>query len=353
MAGDTFGVETAELAKIEKDWRSVSRRMAELNEQLGQIKETLLTAASIDLAAAPLASLPGFGIAYQVLADVKEIAEVSKRLEESKKKLLGELAGDAEKIKKVKAEYEANEKKIEDALKKIHHRKRHDSPASPGHTGGGGGGGSTGGGGGNGGGGTGGGGGGSTGGGGGSTGAGGPAPAQGHGDGKWDTKGDWDAWSPGKHHTTTGAGVETAPDTSGLPGERKDIIDRALERVNHHIGYSQSATTNGYRDDCSGFVSAAWGLEPPGLNTYGLMGNNTAHEITKNDLQPGDALIAGDHTVLFGGWADKEHTKYIALEDNGSQGTVSHIIPYPYYSGDAAHESSMGKPYVPYRRNGL
>lgn len=349
MAGDTFGVETAELAKIEKDWHSVSRRMAELNEQLGQIKETLLTAASIDLAAAPLASLPGFGIAYQVLADVKEIAEVSKRLEESKKKLLGELAGDAEKIKKVKGEYEANEKKIEDALKKIHHRKRHDSPAPPGHTGGGGGGGHTGGGGGNGGGGTGGGGGG----GGGSTGAGGPAPAQGHGDGKWDTKGDWDAWSPGKHHTTTGAGVETAPDTSGLPGERKDIIDRALERVNHHIGYSQSATTNGYRDDCSGFVSAAWGLEPPGLNTYGLMGNNTAHEITKNDLQPGDALIAGDHTVLFGGWADKEHTKYIALEDNGSQGTVSHVIPYPYYSGDAAHESSMGKPYVPYRRNGL
>lgn len=347
MAGDTFGVEMAELAKIEKDWHAVSRRMAELNQHLGEIKETLITAASIDLAAAPLASLPGFGIAYQVLADVKEIAEVSKRLEESKKKLLGELAGDAEKIKKVKAEYEANEKKIEDALKKIKHRTRHDSPASPGHTGGGGGGG------GNGGGGAGGGGGGGAGGGSTGGGAGGPAPTQGHGDGKWDTKGDWDAWSPGKHHTTTGAGVETAPDTSGLPGERKDIIDRALERVNHRIGYSQSATTNGYRDDCSGFVSAAWGLEPPGLNTYGLMGSNTAHAITKDDLQPGDALIAGDHTVLFGGWADKEHTKYIALEDNGSQGTVSHVIPYPYYSGDAAHERSIGQPYVPYRRNGL
>ncbi|MFI2189247.1 hypothetical protein [Streptomyces sioyaensis] len=346
MAGDTFGVEMAELAKIEKDWHSVSRRMAELNQHLGEIKETLITAASIDLAAAPLASLPGFGIAYQVLADVKEIAEVSKRLEESKKKLLGELAGDAEKIKKVKAEYEANEKKIEDALKKIKHRTRHDSPATSGHSAGGSGGGGNGGGGA---------GGGSAGGGGGSTGggAGGPAPTQGHGDGKWDTKGDWDAWSPGKHHTTTGAGVETAPDTSGLPGERKDIIDRALERVNHRIGYSQSATTNGYRDDCSGFVSAAWGLEPPGLNTYGLMGNNTAHAITKDDLQPGDALIAGDHTVLFGGWADKEHTKYIALEDNGSQGTVSHVIPYPYYSGDAAHERSIGQPYVPYRRNGL
>ncbi|WP_406217757.1 hypothetical protein [Streptomyces decoyicus] len=342
MAGDTFGVEMAELAKIEKDWRAVSRRMLELNQQLGEIKKTLVTAAGIDLATAPLAQLPGFGIAYQVLADVKAIAEVSERLEENKKKLLDELAGDAEKIKKVKAEYEANEKKIEDELKKIKDRKKHEAPHSPGHTGGGSGGGGNGGGGGGG-----------TGGSAGGGGASGPAPTEGHGDGKWETKGDWDAWSPGKHHTTTGAGVETAPDTSGLPGERKDIIDRAMERVEHRIGYSQSATTNGYRDDCSGFVSAAWGLQPPGLNTYGLMGNDTAHVITKDDLQPGDALIAGDHTVLFGGWADKEHTKYIALEDNGSQGTVSHVIPYPYYSGDAAHERSIGQPYVPYRRNGL
>ncbi|MGW9428422.1 hypothetical protein ACWHA1_10725 [Streptomyces decoyicus] len=345
MAGDTFGVEMAELAKIEKDWRTVSRRMLELNQQLGEIKKTLVTAAGIDLATAPLAQLPGFGIAYQVLADVKAIAEVSERLEENKKKLLEELAGDAEKIKKVKAEYEANEKKIEDELKKIKHGKKHEAPHSPGHTGGGSGGGGNGGGGG--------GGGGNDGGSAGGSGGSGPAPTEGHGDGKWETKGDWDAWSPGKHHTTTGAGVETAPDTSGLPAERKDIIDRAMERVEHRIGYSQSATTNGYRDDCSGFVSAAWGLQPPGLNTYGLMGNDTAHVITKDDLQPGDALIAGDHTVIFGGWADEEHTKYVALEDNGSQGTVSHVIPYPYYSGDAAHERSIGKPYVPYRRNGL
>lgn len=132
MAGDTFGVETAELAKIEKDWHSVSRRMAELNKRLGEIKETLVTAASIDLATAPLAALPGFGIAYQVLADVKDIAEVSGRLEENKKKLLEELAGDAGKIKKVKAEYEANEKKIEDELKKIKDRKKdHDAPTPP------------------------------------------------------------------------------------------------------------------------------------------------------------------------------------------------------------------------------
>ncbi|MFG2222002.1 hypothetical protein [Streptomyces sp. NPDC048644] len=342
MAGDTFGVEMAELGKIEKDWQTASRRMKELNERLGEIKETLAKAAAIDLATAPLAHLPGFGVAYQVLADVKEIAELSARLEESKKQLLEELSADAEKIKKVKAEYEANEKKTEDDLKKIKDPEKGDHPTPQG-TGGGGGGGTGGGGGG----------GGTGGGGGGTGGGGGPAPAEGHGDGKWKTEGNWDAWSPGKHHTTTGAGVQDRPDTSGLPAERKDIIDRALERVEHRIGYSQSATTNGYRDDCSGFVSAAWGLKPPGLNTYGLMGGDTAHQITKDDLKPGDALVAGDHTVLFGGWADSSHTKYIALEDNGSQGTVSHVIPYPYYSGDAASEKAGGHPYLPYRRNGL
>ncbi|TSB19698.1 hypothetical protein [Streptomyces benahoarensis] len=335
MADHTFGVELAELDKIQHDWQSASKHMGELNQQLSDIKSTLVKAAAIDLAAAPIAQLPGFGIAYQVLTDVKEILQITERLEERKGLLLEELAEDAKKIKQVKDEYEANEKKIEDKLKKAKDAGKHDDSPPPGHHSGSGNG--TG----------------RTGDDDGGHGGGGPAPAQGQGDGKWKTEGDWDAWSPGKHHTTTGAGVETAPDTSGLPQERKDIVDRALERVNHRIGYSQSATTNGYRDDCSGFVSAAWGLKPPGLNTYGLMGSDTAHQITKDDLQPGDALVAGDHTVLFGGWADASHTKYVALEDNGSQGTVSHVIPYPYYSGDAAQERAGGHPYVPYRRNGL
>ncbi|WP_354641735.1 hypothetical protein [Kitasatospora camelliae] len=103
--------------------------------------------------------------------------------------------------------------------------------------------------------------------------------------------------------------------------------------------------TNGYRVDCSGLVSCAWGLPGPGLDTYGLMGSKISHRIDKEDLKPGDAMIMGDHTVLFGGWANKEHTRYIAIEDSGSQGCVSHEIPYPYYHGDQR--------YKPYRRNGV
>lgn len=343
MAKEQFGVQLEHLSQLQREWQAASDRVEEITQKLGETRAAIKQAAATDLGAAALvmgpALLAGIGTAYQVLESVREIASEADALAEIQEKLKTDLAADAAKLKTVAAQYAAVERKNHESMKK---QDKDDSvPTSPAHTGSGSGGSHTGGGGG-----------------GGGTGGGSSSPTKsssfdGQGDGKWKTTGDWDAWSPGKHHTTQGAGVIDAPDTSGLPGERKDIVDRALERINHRIGYSQSATTNGYRDDCSGFVSAAWGLDGPGLNTYGLMGSGVSHQITKDDLQPGDAMIAGDHVVLFGGWADSSHTKYIALEDNGSQGTVSHVIPYPYYSGDAAHERAMGKPYLPYRRNGL
>jgi hypothetical protein len=337
MAKEQFGVQLHHLTELQKDWHAASRRVEEISQKLGDVKAAIARAAATDLAAAAAvmgpALLAGLATAYEVLQDVREIEAEAHTLAEVQEKLKAALAADAAKLKTVVEEYAAVERKNHDEMKK--HDKGDSTPTAPAHSGGGGGGNSGGGGGG---------------------GSSSPTKSDSfdsQGDGKWKTVGNWDAWSPGKHHTSRGAGVIDAPDTSGLSDERKDVVNRALERINHRIGYSQSATTNGYRDDCSGFVSAAWGLDPPGANTDGLMGSQYSHQITKDDLQPGDALIAGDHTVLFGGWADASHTKYIALEDNGSQGTVSHVIPYPYYSGDAAHERSIGQPYLPYRRNGL
>ncbi len=78
--------------------------------------------------------------------------------------------------------------------------------------------------------------------------------------------------------------------------------------------------SDGYRQDCSGFVSMAWGL--PGnewtgsLDQYGV-------RIAKEELEPGDILLfhnlanpeKGSHVVIFGGWTDYTHTYYIALEE--------------------------------------
>jgi len=340
MGSDKFGVQMQELAKIQKDWHSVSERMNEMSKKLGKIEETIAKAVAVDLASSQLAGIPGFGIAFEVLKDAKDIAARASHLAATKEKLTKEIAQDAQKIKAVMSEYEAIEHKIEQELKK--HDKKHEKPKSPG---------------------------GSNGtridgtGKGGSKGGGhheqpkspgdhgGGGDLKDHSTGDWKTHTDsrgWDGWSTsGKRHPRNGEGkgVEARPKMDGLSDERKGILDRALDRAEHKLGYSQSSVTNGYRVDCSGLVSAAWGLKGPGLNTWGLMEPSVSHQIGKSDLKPGDAMISGEHTVIFGGWADAAHTRYVAIEDSGSQGCVSHVIPYPYYPGSG--------PYHPYRRNGV
>jgi hypothetical protein len=99
----------------------------------------------------------------------------------------------------------------------------------------------------------------------------------------------------------------------------------------------------GYRRDCSGYVSMALGLAGPGLNTSGLAARSTA--ISKVDLRPGDLLIntapnLRGHVVLFERWVDASMTRYYGYEQSGDAGTHHRIIPYPYF-GDY--------PMVPYR----
>ncbi|MFD7918222.1 transglycosylase SLT domain-containing protein [Streptomyces sp. NPDC059740] len=138
MAKDTFGFEMGELAKVEKDWRTASRRLEEMDKKLAEIAGTLAKAAAVDLASSQLATLvPGFAVAFEVLRDVQRIHETTQSLELRKRTLMAELSQDADKIKQVKAEYEATEKKIEEHLKKLKEQHRGKDPGSP-HTGSGG-----------------------------------------------------------------------------------------------------------------------------------------------------------------------------------------------------------------------
>ncbi|MGE7435314.1 hypothetical protein [Kitasatospora sp. NPDC001175] len=124
---DQFGYQIQELAKIEQDWRSVSERMTQLNQQIGQIRSTLERATAVDLASSTLAGIPGFGIAFEVLEDVKQIEEATKRLQADKERLTKEIGEGAEKLKAVKAEYQAIEQKIADELRKH----QHETPPPP------------------------------------------------------------------------------------------------------------------------------------------------------------------------------------------------------------------------------
>ncbi|SEQ33155.1 Cell wall-associated hydrolase, NlpC family [Streptomyces sp. yr375] len=131
---------------------------------------------------------------------------------------------------------------------------------------------------------------------------------------------------------------------------RADIIRRAKEWVSAQVPYSMSTYWyDGYRQDCSGFVSMAWNLPrnewTGSLNQYGT-------RISSEELQPGDILLfhnptdpeKGSHVVVFGGWTDYTHSYYIAYEQTRPT-TRRQATPYAYWSNSDR--------YVPYRYKGL
>ncbi|MFI0167602.1 hypothetical protein [Streptomyces sp. NPDC017095] len=118
---------------------------------------------------------------------------------------------------------------------------------------------------------------------------------------------------------------------------RAEVIDRAASWVGLGLDYSWTKTYQGYRQDCSGYVSMAWDLDTPGLDTTSFVPSGVASWIGKEDLKPGDALLndaagASGHIVLFDGWTDSAHTSYSGYEFTGT-GVHHRTIPYPYFSG--------------------
>ncbi|MEU9476799.1 peptidoglycan-binding protein [Streptomyces sp. NPDC048191] len=146
-------------------------------------------------------------------------------------------------------------------------------------------------------------------------------------------------------------GQPTSPDTAPIPATtRTQIINRAKTWVAAQVPYSMNDYwTDGYRQDCSGYVSMAWSLPSNewtgSLDQFGV-------KITKEQLKPGDILLyhnpdnpeKGSHVVIFGGWTDYTHTYYTVYEQTPPH-TRSQATPYPYWS-------NVDK-YVPYRYKGL
>ncbi len=138
------------------------------------------------------------------------------------------------------------------------------------------------------------------------------------------------------------AGLPAAP----LRLTRTQILDRAQTWVRAKVPYSMTAYwKDGYRQDCSGFVSMAWGLD---ANAWTGDLRDYAVRIGKDALRPGDVLLfhnaadprLGSHVVLFGGWADASHTHYTGYEQT-RPGTRVRTTPYAYWTHSAR--------YVPYR----
>ncbi|MFJ8434668.1 hypothetical protein ACIQ9P_25550 [Kitasatospora sp. NPDC094019] len=151
------------------------------------------------------------------------------------------------------------------------------------------------------------------------------------------------------HHDKGGAGqgpitpfkgqVAGAPSAlaASVQITRSEAIARANGWVGKGLDYSWTGSYQGYRTDCSGYVSMGWKLATPGLDTTSFVPSGVASWIGKGDLKPGDALLndaagANGHVVMFDHWTDSSQSSYVGYEFTGS-GVHHRTIPYPYFSG--------------------
>ncbi|MFE9848250.1 peptidoglycan-binding protein [Streptomyces sp. NPDC005576] len=131
---------------------------------------------------------------------------------------------------------------------------------------------------------------------------------------------------------------------------RDEIISRAKTWVAAKVPYDmEKYWSDGYRQDCSGYVSMAWDL---GGNEWTGSLSSYGTRIARTRLEPGDILLfhnpadpnEGSHVTIFGGWTNSAHTQYMAYEQT-PPATRKKTTPLAYWSN-----SDM---YVAYRYKGL
>lgn len=92
------------------------------------------------------------------------------------------------------------------------------------------------------------------------------------------------------------------------------IYWRAKTWVTDNVAYDQSSRHDGYRQDCSGFVSFAWQLTKPGTSPKGLL--EFANKIAFSKLQRGDVLVnPSAHAMIFIKWVNKNAGTFIAYQE--------------------------------------
>lgn len=127
---------------------------------------------------------------------------------------------------------------------------------------------------------------------------------------------------------------------------RATVIARAVSWVAQGVPYSQTrwwSDGNGtYRQDCSGYVAMAWGLDQ---HTNYWTGNlaTVSSRIPAGSMLPGDILLLpGDHTVIFAGWTDAARTRF-NLYEQFAPGYVAR------YQAGASLETYLARGFGAYR----
>ncbi|YAL83873.1 hypothetical protein ACMYYO_03440 [Dermacoccaceae bacterium W4C1] len=104
---------------------------------------------------------------------------------------------------------------------------------------------------------------------------------------------------------------------------RQDVLNRAYARIKAAPPYNQGSSSNGYRNDCSGFVAYCWMSAAPGAATPAIGSSDGGFRITWNTLQPGDAVNNPNpgnygHVIIFERWLDDaKRDGFVGLEHAG------------------------------------
>lgn len=94
---------------------------------------------------------------------------------------------------------------------------------------------------------------------------------------------------------------------------RSEVVERGQLWVDNSVQYSQSKYYDGYRQDCSGFVSMCWELDQS-YTTRTI--DEVSYQISMDDIRIGDAIFTPGHVVIFVRWVNEERTEYVALEES-------------------------------------
>ncbi|MFD4676440.1 hypothetical protein ACFWNN_42430 [Lentzea sp. NPDC058450] len=153
------------------------------------------------------------------------------------------------------------------------------------------------------------------------------------------------------------AGQNAAAQAEDRAVTRDQILARAQVWIDAGVPYSTTNRRDGYRTDCSGFVSHAW-TASTGFTTRSLP--SISHRITKDDLRPGDAVLRNPdldgmgHVRLFTGWADAAKTVMrtyeqtspttVAREHTWSAVVAGGYLPYRYNNVIDNITSAPGRP---------
>ena len=117
-----------------------------------------------------------------------------------------------------------------------------------------------------------------------------------------------------------GAGCDRGELLAAATGDRRAVLQRGFDWYDQHVPYSQSKYHEGYRTDCSGYVSMCWGLGTSYTTANFSEGSGEDVRLGSfSEMLPGDAAVyrasSHGHVVLFAGWAGGDHSRVCLLQE--------------------------------------